>query len=127
MFIFSSASILSIGTVLLLVPHKAVGKTWQEYVIPPPPSTIKAVAVANHSSTGITNPTAFLISGKTRVNSVSAAELTQRIWPAGTIASATSTLAKSGATTYIPSNAIDGDETTFWQDATPNVSAYLHK
>ncbi|WP_201799278.1 alpha-L-rhamnosidase C-terminal domain-containing protein [Subtercola vilae] len=93
--------------------------SWQKYVVGPDTSDVKPTAVAA-STAGVTNAEGVLGTGVATLTRTPAPA--KPTWPAGTSATASSF---AGANTdnglprsYEPSNALDGNPATFWNDNT---------
>ncbi|HTJ67625.1 MAG TPA: alpha-L-rhamnosidase C-terminal domain-containing protein [Actinospica sp.] len=103
----------------------ASGPPWQQYVVGPTSDNVSPVRVI--ATTGeVGNPDALLKRGGTATVLTRPKPPTPPTWPAGTTATASSfhdpNSGDNGTpTTYDPSNAIDDDPTTFWNDANPNT------
>jgi hypothetical protein len=83
--------------------------------------------VANYTGGNVTNPEGFLQAGGSTILSRSQPSTsTPPSWPSGTVANASSFHAPNSGDgqdrTYDPSNAIDGNTSTFWNDDT--LAAY---
>lgn len=98
---------------------------WQRYVVAPPDRDVKPVRVLQVRG-DVTSPDALLADegGSTTLHRTP--PKTPPTWPTGTTASASTFHAPNSdgdqQRTYAPSNAIDGDVTTFWNDDT--IAAY---
>jgi hypothetical protein len=95
--------------------------SWQQYVYAPSERRLTPVAVL--STTGnVTNAEALVSGSGIATFNRAPVQTSFPAWPAGTTAQASSEAGSNtvnGATrTYYASNAIDGDLTTFWNDAT---------
>lgn len=100
--------------------------SWAQYIISPKSLTVLPTAILAERTVGnVTNPAALLASGGNVTTLKRAASLMPPSWPEGTTADASSfhpENTNNGQTrTYIPSNAIDGEEATFWNDDTAGV------
>lgn len=112
----------SVGPLLLLAfPISLSGvraqRPWQQYIVSPNSRNITPLSITGNTSAGVSFPnggtTPFRLTQPSVVGSLN--------WPPGTIASASSTHAPN-PTTYYPSNAIDGNPATWWNDDTENVA-----
>ncbi|MGH3417471.1 MAG: discoidin domain-containing protein, partial [Actinocrinis sp.] len=98
---------------------------WEPYVVGPRSHNVSPVRVT--ASTGdVRNPAALLKRGGPVTVLTRPQPPTPPSWPAGTTATASSYHGPNNGdngtyTTYFPSNAIDGNPTTFWNDANPNT------
>lgn len=95
--------------------------SWQQYIRGPNSTTVYPVQVLSNYTTGnVTNPEGLLQGSSTVLTRPEPA--TPPSWPAGTVANASSytdpNVGDGQERTYYPSNAIDGNVTTFWNDAT---------
>jgi hypothetical protein len=101
------------------------GGNWQRYLNGPKGRTVRPVRVI--ASTGdVAHPTALLSPGGAVTVLNRPKPPVPPTWPAGTTATASSFHAPNSGddgtpTTYDPSNAIDGNTQTFWNDANPNT------
>src|ERR1700712_4318941 len=96
---------------------------WQQYVAAPASSDVSPVRVL--TSTGnVTNPQGLLTGQITKL--ARSAPAPKPAWPGGTAATASSfhdpNTNNGQPRTYVPGNAIDGNTTTFWNDA--NADTY---
>lgn len=101
---------------------RASSDSWQQYVRAPSSDIVAPTAIVSSLTTGnVTNPEGFLQDGGSTILSRPQPQ-TPPSWPSGTSATASSFHAPNTgdgqARTYDPSNAIDGDITTFWNDDT---------
>jgi hypothetical protein len=101
--------------------------SWAQYIISPDSLTVLPTAILTDRTVGdVTNPSALLTSGGDVTTLKRAAPVAPPSWPAGTKADASSShpdnTNNGQVRSYAASNAIDGDETTFWNDDT--ASAY---
>lgn len=97
--------------------------SWAQYIISPKSLTVLPTAILADRTVGdVTNPSALLTSGGDVTTLKRAAPITPPSWPEGTTADASSfhpgNTNNGQARTYAASNAIDGDESTFWNDDT---------
>lgn len=98
---------------------------WHKYLNGPTSSNVAPVKVIAHTG-DVKDPDALLKrGGKVTILSRPQPPVPPS-WPSGTTATASSYHAPNNGddgtyTTYDPSNAIDGDTTTFWNDANPNT------
>ncbi|KFZ02232.1 hypothetical protein V500_00340 [Pseudogymnoascus sp. VKM F-4518 (FW-2643)] len=100
--------------------------SWAQYIISPKSLTVLPTAIIADRTVGdVTNPSALLAAGGDVTTLKRAAPVAPPSWPKGTTADASSFHpgnTNNGQTrTYTPSNAIDGDEATFWNDDTASV------
>ncbi|WP_349263550.1 alpha-L-rhamnosidase C-terminal domain-containing protein [Actinocrinis sp.] len=105
----------------------ALGPTddWRHYVYAPRSRNVSPVKVLGFAG-DVTNPEALLARGGAVTVLTRPEPPTPPSWPTGTTAAASSFHAPNNGdngtyTTYDPSNAIDGNPTTFWNDADPNT------
>ena len=96
---------------------------WRRYVSGPPTRNVAPVRVLGTAG-DVKDPSALLSRGGPVTVLTRPEPPTPPVWPAGTTATASSyhdpNSGNDGTyTTYDPSNAIDGDPTTFWNDANP--------
>ncbi|ELR02811.1 hypothetical protein VC83_00790 [Pseudogymnoascus destructans] len=101
--------------------------SWAQYIISPQSLTVLPLAILEGRTVGdVTNPSALLTSGGDVTTLKRAAPVAPPSWPKGTTADASSFRPENTNNgqprTYTPSNAIDGNGATFWNDDT--VSAY---
>lgn len=118
------ALLLLINAVPYIQGHQS--PSWAQYIISPKSLTVLPTAILTDRTVGdVTNPSALLASGGDVTTLKRAAPVAPPSWPEGTTADASSFHpgnTNNGQTrTYTPSNAIDGDETTFWNDDTAGV------
>lgn len=96
---------------------------WQQYVVAPTSRDVRPVKVI--ASTGdVVSPDALLHGGVTKL--LRPQQPPPPSWPSGTTATASSFHSPNDGDngqprTYDPANAIDGDTTTFWNDANPDT------
>jgi len=98
---------------------------WQQYLNGPTSRNVSPVAVLDVVG-DVTNAQAVLGGGGGVAVLTRAQPPVPPSWPSGTTATASSYHAPNNGdggtyTTYVPSNAIDNDVTTFWNDANPNT------
>jgi hypothetical protein len=98
---------------------------WRRYVYAPRSRNVSPVRVLSQAG-DVRDPSALLTRGGPVTVLTRAAPPVPPSWPAGTTATASSYHAPNGGnngtyTTYDPSNAIDGNPATFWNDANPNT------
>ncbi|KAF4992238.1 hypothetical protein F66182_16529, partial [Fusarium sp. NRRL 66182] len=121
---------LAEAAALLLLSHGSLAAlpsnttSWQQYVYAPSERRLKPVAVL--STTGnVTNAEALVSGSGVAYFSRAPKQTSFPSWPAGTTAQgsseAGSNTVNGAVRTYYASNAIDGNLTTFWNDATPGV------
>ena len=96
---------------------------WQQYVVAPSSREVRPVRVIATTGT-VVHPDALLHGGIVRL--IRPEQPPPPTWPSATTATASSYHAPNGGdngtpTTYDPSNAIDGNPTTFWNDANPDT------
>jgi hypothetical protein len=121
---------LAEAAALLLLSHGSLAAlpsnttSWQQYVYAPSERHLTPVAVL--STTGnVTNAEALVSGSGIAYFSRAPQQTSFPSWPAGTTAQgsseAGSNTVNGAVRTYYASNAIDGNLTTFWNDATPGV------
>jgi hypothetical protein len=93
---------------------------WQRYVVAPRSRDVRPASVLSAAG-DVTNPGGLLGHGVTTLTATP-----PPAWPAGASATASSYHAPNGGDngqprSYAPGNAIDGDNDTFWNDATPAI------
>ena len=128
------ASLLPICLALFSIPAIASpvatsnfeANSWHQYVRGPSSRIVKPARVlSNYTAGNVTNPDGLLKPHGSTVLSRSEPPAPP-LWPTGTVANASSFHAPNSgdgqARTYDPSNAIDGDVSTFWNDDT--LAAY---
>jgi len=98
---------------------------WHRYLYAPRNRNVSPVRVLSHAG-DVKNPEALLARGGAVTVLTRPEPTAPPTWPAGTTAAASSYHAPNSGdngtyTTYDPSNAIDGNPTTFWNDADPNT------
>ena len=108
-----------------LSPEELGSTDWHRYVQGPASSTVRPVRVLSHTG-DVVDPEGLLAPGGRPTVLRRSAPVTPPNWPAGTTASASSFHAPNDGdgntpTTYSPSNAIDGNPATFWNDAVAGV------
>ena len=118
------ALLLLINAVPYIQGHQP--PSWAKYIISPKSLTVLPTAILAERTVGdVTNPSALLASGGDVTTLKRTAPVTPPSWPEGTTADASSfhpENTNNGQTrTYTPSNAIDGDESTFWNDDTSSA------
>jgi hypothetical protein len=96
---------------------------WRRYVYGPRSRDVAPIGVLGTAG-DVKNPTALLARGGAVTVLTRPEPPTPPAWPAGSTATASSYHAPNSGndgtyTTYDPSNAIDGNPTTFWNDANP--------
>lgn len=101
----------------------AKSSSWQQYVRAPPNSIVYPTSVIAKYTTGnVTNAEGLLSIGQGITTFTRPAPPAPPPWPEGTIANASSyhpgNTYNGHARTYVPSNAIDADVNTFWNDDT---------
>ncbi|HEV2370916.1 MAG TPA: alpha-L-rhamnosidase C-terminal domain-containing protein [Streptosporangiaceae bacterium] len=91
--------------------------SWQQYVVAPSSRDVLPVRVLSTSG-DVQNPVGVLGNGVATFTATP-----PPTWPAGTTATASSyhtpNTVNGQVRTYVPTNAIDGNTQTFWNDATP--------
>jgi hypothetical protein len=97
--------------------------SWHQYVRAPSNKIVYPARILSNYATGnVTNPNGLLQPHGSSTVLSRAQPPTPPSWPTGTVANASSFHAPNTgdgqARTYDPSNAIDGDVTTFWNDNT---------
>ncbi|MCU1686398.1 MAG: alpha-L-rhamnosidase [Amycolatopsis sp.] len=122
-----AAAMVAVVTLALAMPASAspevrLSPDWQRYVAAPPTRDVSPVRVL--SSTGsVTDPQGLLHGRSTRLSR--SAPVPKPVWPAGTTAAASSfhdpNTDNGQPRTYVPGNAIDGNPSTFWNDANPDT------
>lgn len=105
----------------------STSSSWAKYVRSPNNRIVYPKGIIDSYTTGdVTNPTALLASGGGVTTFNREAPAAPPSWPKGTTANASSyhpaNTNNGQPRTYLPSNAIDGDVTTFWNDNT--IGAY---
>jgi hypothetical protein len=105
------------------VPAPAPPADWRRYLIGPTSTDVSPVAVVAVAG-DVTDPDAVLDPGASAAVFTRPQPPVPPAWPTGTTATASSYHAPNDGddgqyTTYYPSNAIDGDPATFWNDANP--------
>jgi hypothetical protein len=103
----------------------AAASDWRRYLAGPGTRNVSPARVLA-SAGDVKNPDALLKPGGAVTVLTRPQPPTPPAWPAGTTAAASSFHAPNSGdngapTTYDPSNAIDGDPTTFWNDANPDT------
>jgi hypothetical protein len=98
--------------------------SWAQYVQSPSQQIVRPVSVISAYTRGnVSNPNGLL--GNGRPTTLTRRDVTPPSWPSGTIANASSYHAsgfeRGKIITYVPSNAIDGNTATFWNDDTFGV------
>jgi hypothetical protein len=119
-----------LGMALIVVADPAAASSagvrlssdWRQYVAAPATSDVSPVRVL--STTGnVTNPQGLLTGQITKLTRPEPAP--KPAWPSGTAATASSfhdpNTDNGHPRTYTPSNAVDADTTTFWNDADPDT------
>lgn len=107
------------------VPALAAPADWRRYLNGPTSRSVSPVAVVGVAG-DVTGPDAVLEPGSAVAVLTRPEPPVPPAWPAGTTATASSYHAPNDGddgqyTTYYPSNAIDGDPSTFWNDANPDT------
>lgn len=119
---------LAIASPVAQLRAKPNSDSWQQYVRGPSSNIVTPTGiVTNYTAGNVTNPEGFLQAGGSTILSRSQPSTsTPPSWPSGTVANASSFHAPNSGDgqdrTYDPSNAIDGDASTFWNDDT--LAAY---
>ena len=124
----SLAAGLGLALIALAAPAAAspasvkLSADWRQYVAAPATSDVSPVRVL--TSTGnVTNPQGLLTGQITKLTRPAPAP--KPAWPGGTAATASSfhdpNTDNGQPRTYVPGNAIDGNTTTFWNDANPDT------
>jgi alpha-L-rhamnosidase-like protein/F5/8 type C domain-containing protein len=120
-----AAAASSTGTNATADSPLAATSDWQRFTVGPKSRIVAPIGIS--STTGdVSQPAALLKPGGAVTVLSRPKPPAPPFWPAGTTATASSfhdpNNGNNGTlTTYDPSNAIDGDPTTFWNDANPNT------
>ena len=119
----SPAHAATAGSAVSAISQRA--EDWKRYVVGPATKNVSPARVITTVGE-VANPDALLKAGGRVTILTRPKPPVPPTWPAGTTATASSYHSPNngdgnGYTTYDPSNAIDGNPTTFWNDANPNT------